>query len=267
MASDSKYITLIKKTSQSLFPIICNNCGSKTLIPNNLGVCTVCELIIIKEESDSQGKLFETVIPLLTKNSVIEASKALDGLSKSATTPSISYILGVFYGILSDYAYFNLNYNGKGFMEENSSNKYLSLDLTSKSKEFFFRALKLISKLEQKGNDILYLEFMTNIKLGRIFYALNSLKALNANKTEAYCNYANMVYAVESKRKDSESFVKPMFSTSLNSFFYLSKVFTQKKKLEDAITILKFINENVNMPISYAYLIKLESMVAAAGFN
>jgi tetratricopeptide (TPR) repeat protein len=267
MIKDLRYIQLIKKTSESLFPVVCNNCGSKTLIQGNVGICTVCELVIIKEENDLQSKLFETVVPLLTKTSIPEATKALESLSKNANTPSSSYVIGVFYSILSDYAYFNLNYNDKGFMEENATNKYLSLDLTSKSKEFFFRALKLISNLEQKGDDNLYLEFISNIKLGRLFYALNSLKTLNTNKTEIYCNYANMVYAVESRRKDAEHFVRPMLSKSLNAFYYFSKVLAQKKQLEDAISILTFINQNINMPISYSYLIKLESILAAAGFN
>lgn len=266
MVKTSRYIQLINKTSQSLFPTVCNNCGSKTLIPNNTGICTVCELAIIKDETSQQLKLFENIIPLITKNSINEAQKSLDLLSKSATTPSISYVIGLFYQFLSDYAYFNLNYNGKGFMEENSSNKYLSLDLISKSKEYFFRALKQISSIEQKGSDILYLEFITNIKLERNFYGLNALKELNATKTEVYCNYANMVYAVESKRKDAESFVKPLLSTSLNSFYYLSKALAQKKNLEEAISILTFINQNINMPISYSYLIKLQSVLDSSGF-
>ncbi|MEM0200843.1 MAG: hypothetical protein QXD23_00350 [Candidatus Micrarchaeaceae archaeon] len=268
MSLNSNYISEMKTLLQSLFPAVCNNCASKILIPNNLGICTVCELVVIKEGNNSQANLFEKITPLINKDSVTQAYTALNALSKESTTPSISYVFGIFYSILSDYAYTNLNYNGKGFMEENSANKYLSLDLTSKSKEFFFRTLKQISKIEQKGSDIIYLEFITNIKLKRMFYALNSLKVLNQNKTgEIYNNYANMVYAVESKRKDAEYFVKPLLNTSPILFFYISKILAQKKNLKEAIKILEYINSNVNIPTSYAYFKKLESILTAAGFD
>ncbi|MGC8479662.1 MAG: hypothetical protein ACP5M9_03270 [Candidatus Micrarchaeia archaeon] len=265
MENSKYYINILKNSINNFKEVECKNCTYKTLICGNFGFCNVCELgFDIEQNFLPEKSALEEISTFIGKGMIAEAVLSLDKLSKVATTPKLAYVLGVFYSLISDYKYNDLNYARAGFMEENSSNIYYSLDMVSKAKEQFYKTLTLISKSENLGSDILYLNFITNVRLKRSFYMLSSLKALNQNKTgEVYNNYANMVYAVLSKHKDTEKFIKPLINNELNTFYYASKHLYQNKKIDDSFFLLTELNSIARIPMAFYFSKKVENIRSA----
>ncbi len=266
MEKISKYVASLESLSKTASIVECNNCGSKTLANGAVSICNFCELAVMSNmEHTSNAELFKGISILIDKGMIAEALSSLNDLSKSISDPISVYIIGVFYEFISNYKYNDINYSRAGFMEENSSNIYFSLDMISKAKEQYFKTLSLISKATSKGSDTLYLEFITNIKLKRSFNAKLCLKELNSHKTgESYNAYSNMIYAIISKNKNIELFINPVIKRGeVNVFYYIAKYFAENKKIEDAVLLLSELITVARMPMAFYLLKKVKNVHAA----
>lgn len=152
--------------------VICSYCGSYLNLSNSEeGFCHFCEAYIyLKEEGtkNPEAEKFFTIQLLIDEKNFDDARKKLDAITAGNTNPNLLFAAGSIYKILSGMKYDDLDYNRKGFMEKNSNNIYSSLDLTSKSKEMFYKTIRLISDQTKNSPDadLLYLSFISYIKLG-----------------------------------------------------------------------------------------------------
>ncbi len=266
MEKIDKYVTSLEKLSKNASVVECNNCGSKTLTNGSVSICNFCELAVMPNmDYNINAEVFKSISTLIDKKMIAEALSSLNDLSKSISDPISVYVIGVFYEFISNYKYNDINYSRPGFMEENSSNIYSSLDMISKAKEQFFKTLSLISKSTSKGSDTIYLEFITNVKLKRSFNAKMSLEELNSHKTgETYNAYSNMIYAMISKNKNVELFINPVLKRGeVNVFYYISKYFAENKKIEDSILLLSELIAVARMPMAFYLLKKVKNVHAA----
>ncbi len=264
MDNVAKYLSILKNTRASLVSSTCGACGSKTFIKNNDTHCNFCELIAMSKADASYNlQAFKNISTLIDKEKIDDALLSLQEVSKNnLQDPTSAYICGILYEFISNYRYHGTNYSRLGFMEENSANIYSSLDMISKSKEHLFKALKLITKLNQKDDNMLYLEFMANIKLRRVSYAINLLKKTTEAKisTPSY-SYMYMVHSALLKIGDAETRSASMISTGeLNAFYYLSISLAGKKNIDGAISILTELTNFSRMPMAFYLLKKLSNI-------
>ncbi len=256
------YLSLLEK-SASASMLICNNCGSRTVSKNTLTHCNFCELEINRTNPiDYPLEKFKKIATLIDNEKINDAIASLDELSKGISDPTASYVLAIFYEFVSNYKYYKLNYYASGFMEENSLNIYSSLDMTSKSKEFFFRALKLIHKTEQKDTANVFLEFMANMKLHRHFNAAKALEEIKKDTTMTNSfEYAQMLTGCFTKSKDSTLKIqKSIENSEINAFYYLSMTLAENKRISDAIKLLSMLTKKARIPMAFYLLIKIKNV-------
>ncbi len=219
----------------------CLLCGAYTPSQKN-SFCISCEAQSNLDDADDYA-VFSKDMGQLYMDSVVGKTEKLDAFARAkrqqALPAGILYGIGVLYSNASSYMYYDRDYTRKGFMEENSSNIYSALSLTSRFKEFMYKALDSLSSDSRHLESNEYLKFMVNIRLGRMTYARRSLALIPAADSNAH-DYAQMVYHITIRSKDSMAYINKMLDKGVvNASYYLARHLAQTKRFDEAATVLQ----------------------------
>ncbi|MHB1829767.1 MAG: hypothetical protein ACYCO0_00020 [Candidatus Micrarchaeaceae archaeon] len=276
-------INAAKKKAASIIQseLICRCCGAKVHVISAVteSICNFCEAHVSFQDKD-----------IVHGNSAIEKNLAemqecaaqarwADGTQYAdalAATKDPYFLFGAssFYKSFSDYTYYGVDYTLEGFMYSNAQrrsdelqkNKYNAVALISKSKEYLFRALKVISSNPQPDDPTSFLSFMANMKLKRIVNAQKALAGINSSQgNELMRSYANMAFGTETKSKDAEKFIELSLSYGIsNSIYYLAMHVAMKKRLDEAISLLDILIAKTGMPMAISFSYRLKDTKASS---
>ncbi|MCL5100645.1 MAG: hypothetical protein M1122_01680 [Candidatus Marsarchaeota archaeon] len=252
------YLKYTSSLDKNMIKTQCAYCGSYVLSYSEEAFCHFCEGHVSKTESNND-QTYQSIISirnLISTKHTSEAISAADSLSIKQTSPRVLFGLANIYRTLSNHIYFDTNYNLDGFMYKNSDNIYLSLDLISKSKEMFYKHIKLSVETDPISTFTL---FISNLKLERMIYAKKLLEKL-VNVPGLISNYATMAYSAENKLKQADTSALKMIDSSTNSLYYLSKCLINMNKREEAEKILERLTTTIDMPDAFYLLLKLRRL-------
>ncbi len=271
----ANYSVYLKNANLGFSDLSCSHCGAPVLsLRKKEAVCHFCEGYatttreeLLHENEVLYSGLFK-VHDLIMAGATDEAQRALDAAIPAIPDSEIAPLYGAanIYALLSDYKYYALDYNGKGFMEENSKNIYASLDLTARSKLLLYRALKKVQAADGSASDesLLYLEFISYIKLKRIADAKKTLYKFKDLKAAGFqYEYAQMVYAVIEEDANASKCLKLMLDKNVPSAFYylakyIAKTTKKAKERSEARSILTELMKKCYMPSAAFLLRKIE---------
>lgn len=269
-----KYLRMLPASKPPLQK--CPHCGSDTFSTSgNVSFCNFCEQYVdfmVSQSGDDQvaEAVFALVQSQMHDGNWGQASIEADKLIKGNPNPRVLYLLGIFYRNFSTARYQQTNYNLNGFMEANAQSIKDSLDLTSKWKECFFKAVKIVNdelyKSVQADADWVLLKLMSEVRLKRFVDASITMSSLQTiDKSGARFEYALMAYSVEKNTKQAEaSLSKPLGRNELNAYYYLAKYLAKHNKLDEAAAILQKLSAiaNVSMAQELMHRVKLSQDAA-----
>lgn len=267
-----KYLAQLDKTKFS--EVSCAYCAHAATSPDGKeAICDFCENYVNAAESEFTGDAeTKTVLlevhDLIGKNQWDEAEKKITKLLDDTMDARLLYVCAAFYKYVSDYHYYAMDYGLRGFMHENADNVRESVELAAKSKACLYKALKVIN-IETSGNrllhvDLLYIKFMSYIKLNRLVEAKKTLNEMVGLKNQDLLNaYAEMVYDVESNSKNAiPSVMKLLARNEVNAFYYLAKCLARTKRSKEAKAILEKALAKAGMPFSVPLMRSMETEMA-----
>jgi len=245
----------------------CGCCGSAVFLGRSKeGFCSFCEAHYSYDENSPINPSLEKlsgIQAMLEAGKVEDAEKGLDALVPGSSDIGLLFGAANIYKTLSDMKYYDLNYNGKGFMDENSGNIYHSLDLTSKYKEMFYKAISMIEAQTKGSPDdrLVYLGFMSYMQLKRTLDAERMLSLMKAKKNPER-QYAEMVYKVELGREDGyREALELMRKGNPNAVYYLARYYAGKRRLKEAKAILEKLVSKIRMPDAVFLLHKVNRVI------
>ena len=252
----------------------CPCCGMEILSADGYsGFCHFCEYYVnTKYMQNTPGPAQKgDFTAALKKADLPAASKSLETMI-AANKPEIFYLAGNFYAYFSDAIYMDVNYASEGFMEENSEHRtnskfeFNSMHLTSKSREYFYKLLK-ITNAEKEDKSIVFLRFMSYIKLKKYAEAeweLNSLRTLS--KDAVLVPYASTVFSARTEKEPDAAHIMPLLqSKTINAYYYLAKMLINQKQFSYAEELLKKINKSTIMPNAIYESFVLKGLRDASG--
>ncbi len=266
-----------------LSELYCPACGSTPYVVSSQDstFCTFCEYFAVpkKDASHRDAQVAKNLAGMYSsaeKGQWQQGAQYADALA-ATKDPQLLYGASQFYRFFSDFTYHDVNYNLGGFMYSNADkrsdeplkNKYNAMALISKSKEYIFKALKLLSSMPA-DESTLYLKFLCNMKLKRHFEAGSAVVGLrNAKAGETLWAYANTVFAIESSGKMGKAnrLPDPSFASgSANFFYYTAKHLAKSGNLEVSIQMLSSLNEAAFIPMASSYLARVEDVSSSLHF-
>lgn len=274
MLSGAKYAHKLKAYAPE--KVACPHCGMQTCSSNQAySFCNFCEQLVdvaksIPEHEKTSQAAFVPVAELLLSKNWDGALAAADTLMKGNTDPEQLYLLGTFYSGISGIRYRKRDYELEGFMEANADMIRSSLDLTSKAKECFFKAIKCVVGAQADGasadTSLLFIKFMCEMRLRRLPDALTALDELRKSDTgNSFINYAYAVYGVETLAKDVDRVLANMLENNEpNSFYYLARYLAGHKKLGEASELLQVLVGIARMPLADELLYEVRQAQEAA---
>ena len=204
----------------------------------------------------------------------VEALKQTDELA-STDIPNYLYGAANIYAAFSDYTFYSVNYGLGGFMEANGDkrndepyrNPYNSMYLRSKSREYFYRVLGVLGYNQTTNEEQKYLEFMSNMRLGRHAQAEEVLDRISiARSGGLITEYANMVWSVEARTNSAEERLEKLLGKrETNSFYYLAKHLALNKNFKDAKMVLSALIKKADVPMCTSLMRRINEVEAAAG--
>ena len=238
----------------------CPFCGAGTARNSGKAFCISCESHIDFGKPDDLAGISRKM-PAFYRDALLGKTEKLDGFAgekrQQPLPPGVLYGIGVLYSHASSYAYHDRDYARMGFMEENSANVYASLSLTSKSKEFLYKALDSVERPGGSAGveDAAYLKFIANVRLGRMTYAKRALGEIPAPDA-ALQQYSHMVYSVSTRSKDPMEYIDSMIrSGEPNALYYLARHLAQRRMFSDAVAVLQELISAWKSPMS-EYLLR-----------
>lgn len=250
--------------------LTCGYCESPVLSPTkDSAFCQFCGAYT--EDAKTQEKPEDTAfhnglakIQSSIRGGALGDAKALSStLFTKLTDPEKLFCGGNIYLFLSDQTYSSKDYAITGFMEKNSANVYESLDLTSKSKEFFYKTLWLIdaSKPEEANERALFIAFLCCIYLKQHKKAKRHLDLLGSReKPTLIRRYADMIYSVETGSQNAKALIESLLGQKeVNTFFYMGKYLAKSKKLTEAEALLAAITSICKHPQAEELLNKIRN--------
>lgn len=260
-----EHIVSLKSLEGNFTSIKCIYCGSETLSNGTEALCHFCEgyVSVAEPVGSSDMEALGAIQTSILGNDINKARELLEKYAGKDSGSDVNRLYGYanFYRFFSDYVYYDRNYAGKGFMEQNSANIYDSLDLTAKSKEFFHKLAYVIEHDEHmaKEQKMLHMQFIANIKLKRLFYAKKALdKMYEVNGKDLLATYDSMVYAVESNDKDAQQLINEVAKQDiLNAFYYMARYLVNNKEIAHADNILAALINKCHMPVALFMLHKI----------
>lgn len=276
MLDYNKYISGIN--GSDIFELTCPHCGAVTHSAKGKSVfCNFCEQYInitdaaITKEAGAEVA-FAQISGSLSAGRYEDAENRVAQLVKGTEDPKLNYMSAISYLYLSDARYHDRDYNLRGFMEKNADNVRESLELISKSKEHFYKAIKLVRyELDRDvmvDESTLFIKFISEIRLKRFVDSSKTLRLLRGSGAQSLIGeYADMVYYVEADRVVAEEVLPSLLSRNeINAFYYLAKHLATKKRLDEAEKVLKWLSGITNMMMAQELLRKIHSAQEASKF-
>ena len=265
--------------------LVCRQCGSLgyTLTSQSQTFCCFCDGYVDQDgmnvvHANSQNeKNLSGMSSAAVKGDWMDGVQFADALA-ATKDPFFLYGAGMFYNFFSDFTYNDVDYGLSGFMypnaekrsDELANNKYNAMALLSKSKEYMFKALKILSAGHQDSK-MLYLKFIANSKLKRFPHAATALVDIDSNPNNSiYSQYANLIFSIDTAVKLPEPGKLPAIaqaSGSPNFYYYLAKFLVKNKDLESASAILTKLTQKVYMPMAFYYNKRIIDVMKASGFD
>ncbi len=263
------------------FQFTCRSCGMMPYIispEQRETFCNFCEGYVDLDGMDAVHGSADAEKNLQSMSAAAQNGKWVQGVPYAdaiAATKDPFFLYGAshFYRFFSDITYYDVNYSLGGFMYSNADkrsdeltrNKYNAMALTSKSKEYLFKALKIISSTPSDAR-LTYLKFMCNIRLKRQAHASSALLELATLKDNiALYRYASMVLNSEhhdtikkSQSPDAESALG-----SANIIYYTARHLARQGNLDGATKILSQLTKRIYMPIAESYNRKVINVSSA----
>lgn len=265
----------------SISDLLCRCCGARLYVLSNAkeSICNFCESYVSSDDANVVHGNSDTEKNLLNMQRCTVEKRWSDGVAFAdalVATRDPHFLFGAasFYQFFSDYTYNDVNYELPGFMYSNAEkrsdepqkNKYNAMSLISKSKEYLFKIIKIINDTPNPPDTLLFLSFMSNIKLKRYPQAMNLLQSLNAPSVNGVIrDYSNMVFSVEKRDKKAEINMSKSFSQGIsNSYYYLAKYFAMKRHIDRSIQLLNQFTGKVNMPSAAEFNKNLKDVAASS---
>ncbi len=259
----SGYLRLISRKRPALHR--CASCASPVFIGSPAeGFCQFCESYVPHTKEGAGTSKFAEIHSMLDAHKTEEARNSLDAITAHSSDPTLLFAAAHFYRIISDYRYYDLDYSRKGFMEENSSNIYASLEMTSKSKEMFYKSLKLASDLmkDSPSEQLLYMNFISYIRLRRVTDAGRVLFSMKPSRNDRILPYAHMLYWVEAEKPGARKEAIAMVEKgNVNAIYHLARCYAREKKLAEAKGILERLTMKVRMPDAVFLLHRIDRLL------
>lgn len=275
----AQYVKMEDSILQS--DLICRCCGNKVYALSAVqeSICNFCEAYVSMQDRDvvHGNRDVETALALM-QNSVVTGSW-VEGIAPAdslAATKDPYFLYGAssFYRFFSDFTYYGVDYTLGGFMYSNAEkrsdeaarNRYNAIALNSKSKEFLFKALKVINDTQNPDDTLVFIKFMANLKLKRQVHVEKALAEINARPgMEMMKNYANMINAVSTGSKLAEKYVAASFSYGIsNSLYYLAMHMAKHNDIGGAIKMLEPLAAKSNMPAALYLGVRLKDIRSAS---
>ncbi len=254
-----------------LLLLTCPNCGSDTYTAGkSTAFCNFCEQYIDSTAPTGAETVFVPVQTAIKDGKWDEAFKQAETLLKGNVDPRQLYLLALFYQDFAIQKYYQKDYMLPGFMESNADNIRRSLDLTSRWKECYFKAIKLVdgdlAKNMQVDSGLIYLKFISEIRLHKMVDASKTLETLHSLDTQGVITaYATLVYDAESDSKNTELDLYKQFShDEINAFYYLARYLAKRNQLEESEEILEKLNETTKIFLVQDLLQKVKSAKEAS---
>ncbi len=243
----------------------CGSCASSVFIGNQAeGFCQLCESYVPHTEKSAETAKLAGIDALLDARELDKARLALDAAVSGSSDPSLLFGAAHLYRLISDYRYYDLDYSRPGFMEENSSNIYASLDMTSKSKEMFYKSLRLAGEMAKTSpsEKLSYMNFISYMRLKRTFEAGKALSSMKPSRNDRLLPYARMLYGIETERKDVRKEAIAMIGRgNVNAIYHLARCYVKEKRLTEAKRILEKLTLKVRMPDAVFLLHRIDRLL------
>ncbi len=246
----------------STCPYCANEISTKS---SGESICNFCEM----PSDTSQWKKLRSDIHgfitaknnLISKNSWAEAAKLVEQAIAIDQSPHMLYSSGIFYEAYSNYEWHSVDYNLKGYMEENSMHRELSWQLLSRSKTLIYHTIKMCHDTLTSEPDyhLAYVKLIAETRMKRMAQARSTLSLINSDPNPSTRkDYANMVYySCINDTKNAILYIDSVSNTQINAFYYLSKLLVNNSMTEDAKAILVKLNNKANIPKARELLIKI----------
>jgi hypothetical protein len=283
-AFDARFYLDLIGSSIVPFNFTCRCCGasSYTTSAQHETFCNFCEFYVNLEAMNAVQGSADAKKNLLGMNNAAQRGQWLQGVPYAdalAATKDPFFLYGVshFYRFFSDFTYYDVNYNLGGFMYSNADkrsdellkNKYNAMALISRSKEYLFKALKVISTAPSDAK-LVYLKFMCNMKLKRYALAASNLTDLyGLDDAVTISKYAKMIFTIETASKIPILSKLPDINSasgSANFFYYVAKHIAKAGDLYTATAILNSVNDKIYMPMAVSYNRRITEVNSALGF-
>jgi hypothetical protein len=277
MASYSDRIKRLSKVVQ--LNARCRACGSMlfSMGKDDDIICTFCESYANQTDYsvDFNPEIKDSILAM---NKALMEGAWLDGVkfadAVAATNDQYGlYGAATFYSAFSNHTYADVNYNLGGFMYENAAkrsdelkkNPYNAMALTSKSRGYFYRVLKVIEKTSDDDPHTAYLEFITNIKLGRKAQAALAIDKIKATDTTGMLiNYAMMVYAERTVDKKAINYIiKEIDNGQVSAFYYLADHLKRERDFAMSKSLLTVLTNSLHMYTALALFDKVVDLERA----
>ncbi len=276
-------INAAKKKADSITKskLMCRCCGANVYVMSAVAesMCNFCEAHVSLQDKDIVHGNSTTEKNLAGMQECAAQARWAEGTVYAdalATTKDPYFLFGAssFYRFFSDYTYFGVDYTLEGFMYSNAQrrsdefqkNKYNAVALISKSKEYLFKALKVLGTNPHPDDSASFLGFMANMRLKRTVNAQKALSVINAvQANEEIRSYANMVFGTEEKSRGAEKFIESSLSYGIsNSIYYLAMHTAMKRRLDEAISLLDVLIAKTGMPSAVSLRYRLKDTKAAS---
>jgi hypothetical protein len=272
----SRYLKEIDNIQNS--DLLCRCCGAKVAVLSNASesICNFCEAFVTYDHANVVHGSREIEKNLLGMQNAVADGKWEEGVQYAdalAATKEPHFLFGAsaFYRYFSDSIYNGIDYSLPGFMysnsekrsDESNKNKFNAMANISKSKEFLFKAIKIMNGTASQDPEIIFLHFMSEIKLKRNVLSKKLLNDIKGSKTpDQIKSYSEMVYGVATGDRQSEKYISDSISKGVaNSIYYLSKYLaSNKREIEASIILLTEFVKKTNMPMAYFDIISLKAV-------
>ncbi|MCL5106488.1 MAG: zinc ribbon domain-containing protein [Candidatus Marsarchaeota archaeon] len=249
--------------------LFCPYCGTETYCLVSLSLCSNCESIVsmtkyaaVKKDSALVQSLRSIKVITATHHASEEefeiAIKVYDELISSKGGIGYIYAKALLLINYSNYVLSRVNYETRGFMEENYAYSQKSMQLVSSARLLFYKLISIAdSNLKSNINSFndAYFAFLAYIKLGRLKPAQEALGRLKNFNDEHISSYAGLVFDINMMDFGSSLAVSEKLLNSgaihPNIIFYRALALFRMNKFRQSKKILDILqdyikNENIN---------------------
>ncbi|MDE1846237.1 MAG: hypothetical protein KGH53_03085 [Candidatus Micrarchaeota archaeon] len=227
----------------------CGYCGTQVPSYNpQFGICQLCELYTDKSAKELKKNaqltdLLDSLQSSIASGNQNDALKSFETLFASTKNAGVLLASAMLHLSIADEEFGKRDYQTpNGYMEENSAHSKAALAHYSSAKALFFKAIS-VADMEIKTNpdsNLLYIKFLSQLRLGQLRGAKNSLEALNANaKGLPITLYSNLLYSCAmNDKKLVPPFEAVLQLGTLPAFYYYADFLANKNDLGAAKKIL-----------------------------